>query len=172
MPSQRFHPVLIIPGFMSSGLEVKKSTTASWVGKRVWINLNSLGFQSIYRGSALEVNESLKGEKFSKEQHEEYQEQVLCKSKWLHHISLSEDMITERPGIQVRPISGLQGVDCKCWLSFVLPSSIVDEYTRSYFANIPVVISQIVRLDTRCADEPPIVRVRPCDISPQGCWIY
>ena len=113
MPSQRFHPVLIIPGFMSSGLQVEKSDTASWVGKRVWINLNSLGFQSIYRGSAIEANESLKkeGETFSKKQHEEYQEQAKCKSKWLHHISLSEDMITERPGIQVRPISGLHGVD-------------------------------------------------------------
>lgn len=100
---------------MSSGLQVEKSDTKSWVGKRVWINLNSLGFQSIYRGSAIEANESLKkgGEKFSKEQHEEYEEQVRCKSKWLQHMSLSDDMITERPGIQVRPISGLQGVDCK-----------------------------------------------------------
>ena len=113
MPPQCYHPVLIIPGFMSSGLQVEQSDSESWVGKRVWINLNSLGFSSLYRGSAIEVNESLKkdGEKFSKDQHEEYKEQVRCKSKWLHHMSLSDDMITERPGIQVRPISGLQGVD-------------------------------------------------------------
>lgn len=114
MPShQRFHPVLIIPGFMSSGLQVEKSDSESWVGKRVWINLNTLGFESLYRGSAIEENESLKkgGAEFSKEQHEEYQEQVRCKSKWLHHMSLSDDMITERPGNRVRPIRGLQGVD-------------------------------------------------------------
>ena len=107
-----FHPVLIIPGFMSSGLEIKESDTRSWVGKRVWINLNSLGFQSMYRGSALNVNESLRGEaSFSEEQHRKYEMQVTCKSKWLHHMSLSSDMLSERPNIKVRPISGLNGVD-------------------------------------------------------------
>jgi len=106
------YPVLIIPGFMSSGMEIKESDTKSWVGKRVWINLNSLGFQSLHRGSALDINESLRGESsFSEEKHREYERQFKCKSKWLHHMSLSNDMLTERPNVKVRPISGLNGVD-------------------------------------------------------------
>mmetsp|Transcript_25733 Transcript_25733/g.36622 ORF Transcript_25733/g.36622 Transcript_25733/m.36622 type:complete len:179 (-) Transcript_25733:24-560(-) len=39
-------PILIIPGFMSSGMEVKESDIReSWVGERIWLNLKSLGFE-------------------------------------------------------------------------------------------------------------------------------
>jgi hypothetical protein len=108
-----FYPILIIPGFMSSGLEVKESKDSpSWVSKRVWINLTSIGFASIFRGGTLERNESIRGKAgFSEEKHKEFEKQRVCKSKWLHHMSLSNDMVTERPGVKVRPISGLAGVD-------------------------------------------------------------
>jgi hypothetical protein len=44
-------PVLIIPGFMSSGLEIKKSKI--WPeGKRIWLNLGSLGLSAMYFGTS------------------------------------------------------------------------------------------------------------------------
>lgn len=105
-------PVLIIPGFMSSGLEVKESNVPDYRGKRVWINLTSLGFDAMYRGSALNVNESRRGlSTYSEEQAAEYARQNSCKSRWLQHISLSNDLCTERKGIKVRAIGGLKGVD-------------------------------------------------------------
>jgi len=109
----KFYPILIIPGFMSSGLEVKESEDSpNWVGKRVWINLTSLGFASIFRGGNLERNESIRGKTgFDEEAHREFEQQIVCKNKWLHHMSLSADMVTERPGVKVRPINGLAGVD-------------------------------------------------------------
>ena len=42
-------PVLIIPGFMSSGLTVEKShLLESWEGQRLWLNLKSLGLEKYY----------------------------------------------------------------------------------------------------------------------------
>ena len=42
-------PILIVPGFMSSGLYVKESKIKeSWVGKRIWINLQALGFEAAH----------------------------------------------------------------------------------------------------------------------------
>jgi len=46
-------PVLIIPGFMSSGLQVQQSKLEpSWEGKRLWLNLVSLGMGDFFSGSA------------------------------------------------------------------------------------------------------------------------
>ena len=48
-------PVLIIPGFMSSGLFVKKSELEpSWEEKRLWLNLVSLGMGDFFSGSSAE----------------------------------------------------------------------------------------------------------------------
>lgn len=119
---------------MSSGLEVQESARAkSWVGKRVWINLSALGFESLHRGSALVQNEGKKllddddgapqqgsgddsgggrqEEPFSEQLHEEYREQLRAKSRWIQHVSLRDDMKTERDGIRVRCIEGLEAVD-------------------------------------------------------------
>ncbi|GKY96096.1 hypothetical protein MPSEU_000569800 [Mayamaea pseudoterrestris] len=112
-------PILIIPGFMSSALEVQESKAhPSWIGKRVWINLSALGFQSLHGGSALVQNEQLleiTNESFqtgfSQKLHAEYQTQLACKSRWVHHVSLSSDLQTEREGIKVRPLQGLKAVD-------------------------------------------------------------
>ena len=88
--------MLIIPGFMSSGLEVRESSVSkSWVGKRVWINLQSLGFEKLFHGKLLHQSEK-EGDR------REYEEQVDCKNKWLRHMSLADDMVSERPGMKVR----------------------------------------------------------------------
>ena len=42
-------PVLIIPGFMSSGLTIEKShLIEDWEGQRLWLNLKSLGLEKYY----------------------------------------------------------------------------------------------------------------------------
>jgi len=93
-------PVLIIPGFMSSGLEIQQSVLRpDWKGRRLWINLSSLGFQSIHFGSSPSV------EKEPDAKHTEY------KSDWLTHMSLRHDLQSERDGVTVRAIQGLPGVD-------------------------------------------------------------
>ncbi|KAL7545588.1 hypothetical protein ACHAWF_008940 [Thalassiosira exigua] len=50
-------PVLIIPGFMSSGLEIRKSPQKFWEGKRLWLNISAAGFNSLHVGGALRKNE-------------------------------------------------------------------------------------------------------------------
>ena len=55
---QQHHlPVLIIPGFMSSGLTIRKSPHKSWEGQRLWLNIKSAGFNSLHVGGALRRNE-------------------------------------------------------------------------------------------------------------------
>jgi hypothetical protein len=93
-------PILIIPGFMSSGLEIQESNDKpAWQKQRLWINLTSLGFQSFHFGTSVE------------EKHNENQQDHEYKSAWLKHMVLLDDMATERDGIRVRAIPGLAGVD-------------------------------------------------------------
>lgn len=98
-------PILIVPGFMSSGLEIKASQSRpDWVGKRLWLNLGSLGLSALYFGSAQKDKEYSAGDE---------QQQHQYKSAWLEHMRLDEtDFCSDPPGsIKVRPIQGLEGVD-------------------------------------------------------------
>lgn len=93
-------PILIIPGFMSSGLEIQESTLRpGWKGRRLWLNVGSLGLQSVQFGASPSVEE------------EPDALQTEYKSDWLKHMSLRHDFQSEREGIKVRCIPGLQGVD-------------------------------------------------------------
>jgi len=47
-------PVLIVPGFMSSGLEVRQSTLKpEWKGQRLWMSLAKLGLNSLHTGGGV-----------------------------------------------------------------------------------------------------------------------
>ncbi len=120
--SKPLTPVLIIPGFMSSALAIKKSPHKSWEGKRIWMNITQLGFQSLHVGGALRENEKsrsshenkTKGGKSSESSdamHQQYLNEMECKSRWVHHMCLQDDMKSEKDGIEVRPIPGCAGVD-------------------------------------------------------------
>jgi len=143
--SKKRLPILIIPGIMSSGLEVVKSRNGnSFEGQRVWMNPTAIGFGAMYMGSAEEtvLNENnpknlikgkngrfhsmtsfaFEGDGESDDDEEEcapikgvsandVKEGTKCKSTWLDHLSLSNDMVNERPGNVIRPIAGLDGVD-------------------------------------------------------------
>lgn len=78
----------------------------AWVGERLWINLASLGLQSLHSGNAIKKVEDNDADEISAEQqHKEYA------SLWLQHIALLDDMQSEHPGVKVRNIEGLAGVD-------------------------------------------------------------
>lgn len=114
---KKLKPVLIIPGIMSSGMAIKKSPYKSWEGKRIWLNITQMGFQSLHVGGALRKNEKFRAshpEKSTKEsdaQHLQYMQEMECKSRWVRHMRLKDDMISEKDGIEVRPIPGCAGVD-------------------------------------------------------------
>jgi hypothetical protein len=90
-----------------------------------------LGFNSITRGGKLQRNEEIRSTKLlnaeetgkeealdpSVEQmHAEYLKQVECKNKWVQHMKLGDDMISEREGVVVRAIQGTAGEHmCYCF---------------------------------------------------------
>ena len=111
--SLRRLPVLIFPGFMSSALEVKKSPSKAWVGKRIWLSVAAAGFNKIYVGSALKENEEKleRGEEYDEELHQEFKEEYECKSAWLQHFKLSDDLQSDPEGIETRALQGLDAVN-------------------------------------------------------------
>jgi hypothetical protein len=119
-------PILIIPGFMSSGLEIKQSSLqASWEGIRVWINLVSLGFNAMHlkRGAVNSVSTSRADSKQLRAEQDDddieennkdpgQKQHDMYKNMWLQHMALNlEDMRSERPGVQVRAMKGISAVD-------------------------------------------------------------
>ena len=101
---------------MSSGLEIRESKIRpGWIGKRLWINLGSLGFQSIHFGVGVEVDEHNNNNNSNDEHDKEYsarRQHREYKSDWLRHMVLSEeDLSSERSGVAVRSIPSLAGVD-------------------------------------------------------------
>lgn len=93
-------PVLIIPGFMSSGLQVVSSEhKPGWRGKRVWLSVHRLGLTGKAFASSTEVQV-------------DDDEVITVKNDWVAHLALdASDLTSERPGVNVRPLPGLGGVD-------------------------------------------------------------
>jgi hypothetical protein len=124
-PDKKLIPVLIVPGFMSSVLTVQSSSLKpSWKDKRLWLNITSLGFNSIKRGGKLQRNEDIRSKRLLdaenvgtdetsdptlEQLHAEYLKQVECKNRWVQHLQLRDDLITERKGVVVRPLEGTAG---------------------------------------------------------------
>mmetsp|Transcript_6364 Transcript_6364/g.15050 ORF Transcript_6364/g.15050 Transcript_6364/m.15050 type:complete len:745 (-) Transcript_6364:627-2861(-) len=112
-------PVLIIPGIMSSGLEVRQSGVGKHhIGERVWLNPVALGFGKLFSlGNSFHIKQStvatkeIEPDKAKTEEEKEHELELECKSAWLQHISLCSDMCTEREGNEIRAIQGLDGVD-------------------------------------------------------------
>ena len=100
-------PILIIPGFMSSGLEIQESVLKpNWKGQRIWINISSLGRESLYFGRP-----TVAGDPNADEDDPTIRENRKYKSAWLQHIILKSDMKTEHEGVKIRAIQGLEGVN-------------------------------------------------------------
>ena len=98
------HPVIIVPGLASSALEVwESSTTPSWVGDRLWLDIPKVGqaakvksfVDSISRKRSNTANDS--GDAGMR--------------LFLKHLSLADDGYSDPPGIRVRPAAGISAVD-------------------------------------------------------------
>lgn len=112
--TKRMLPILIIPGFMSSGLEIKESkTNPGWVGKRIWLNLSSIGISAMFFGNAQKKQTYSKMNRNNDDDDDDYDaQQHNYKSAWFQHIMLDmKDFKSDPPGLKVRPIPGLEGVD-------------------------------------------------------------
>jgi len=142
-------PVLIFPGLMSSALKVQKSTIKpSAEGKQLWLNIKAMGFSSLYRGSPLQVNEEVRKrateitqssshELYDHELHEKYMEALEAKSLWLRHLALESDQVTERPGVELKPVEGLAAVD------FLIPSGQVARHASWVFGPLIKVMEKV-----------------------------
>lgn len=119
-------PMLIIPGFMSSGLEVQEShLNPEWAGERVWMSIAKLGVASAHLRGAYETTAG--GSRLSIMSHPDsgmemsttsFQARVEggwashkhLKNNWLEHLCLDAPN-AEKRGIKVRAVPGLDGVD-------------------------------------------------------------
>ena len=113
-------PILIIPGFMSTGLEIEESKiNPSWEGKRLWLNLSSIGISAMYFGNAQRKqrytrmhSDNVDDDGNEEDGDDDDVQQHNYKSAWLRHMMLDmKDFESDPNGIKVRAISGLDGVD-------------------------------------------------------------
>lgn len=119
-------PVLIVPGFMSSGLQVESSSVQPrWVGKKLWISLSRLGFTGKFLGK--DTNLVFNGGKNNQEEESQVDTasgddvsnsnqgqdvtQLKMRDDWLAHILLDTDMTCEQPGVKIRAVPGLAGCE-------------------------------------------------------------
>ena len=162
-------PVLIIPGFMSSGLEIHESEyNTKWEGQRLWLNLKALGLSrfihkvnkkdsyeaSLARARARFADESLYEDEddddIEKQQQQQSDEEgglsaddwvennkeVATRNRWIHHISLMSDLKSDPPGIKVRPMTGLKGVD------YLLPGALTN-FVSYVFGPVIKVLNKV-----------------------------
>jgi len=115
-------PILIIPGFMSSGLVVETSEILPrWNGKKLWLNLKRLGFTGKILADAKTLTVQGKASKSSDKnisnikfgapiEVEIDDAQLRMRDDWLAHMLLQPNMTSEQPGVRIRPVPGLDGV--------------------------------------------------------------
>lgn len=122
-------PVLIVPGLCSSALTVHESTHTPWVGKRVWLDMNCIGFDKVWdtipggkkhkpkkvkTGTKSTSTGSVAAEAtfiYGSSADAAAKHDALLKRKWVNHIMLDpKDGISDPEGLKVRPVDGLDGV--------------------------------------------------------------
>lgn len=161
-------PVLIFPGFMSSALEVKESPLNGWIGKRVWLNISSVGFSGIYFGSALKANEDKRerGEEYDEELHQEYEEERECKSTWLRHFKLMDDLQSDPEGIEARPMKGLEAVN------FLDPNGII-KHVSWVFQHVTTALMDVGYVEGHDLEAAPYDwRIPPCMLESRDSVSY
>ncbi|CAB9511663.1 Phospholipid:diacylglycerol acyltransferase [Seminavis robusta] len=163
-------PILIIPGFMSSGLEVVESQSKTeWEGKRIWLNLSSLGFQTTFLRSAKDDYKEAPDEGSSQLNDPRSDafgdpRSAVLRNAWLHHMSLQKDMVTERDGVRVRNISGLAGVD------YLTPGALLN-YVSYVFGPMILALQQVGYKDGQNLDAAPYDwRLPPCALETRDSY--
>jgi hypothetical protein len=108
-------PVLIIPGIASSGLIIEESGVHNerHAGQRVWMNAPFLAASRLSSGivNAAELLEEKLNPLSQKTAHDDSfssaEQAYEIRSAWLFHMSLSNNMVDERPGNRVRVYPGV-----------------------------------------------------------------
>eukprot|EP00928_Gymnodinium_smaydae_P024506 TRINITY_DN19810_c0_g1_i1.p1 TRINITY_DN19810_c0_g1~~TRINITY_DN19810_c0_g1_i1.p1 ORF type:complete len:812 (+),score=67.60 TRINITY_DN19810_c0_g1_i1:90-2525(+) len=124
--AEPLRPIMIIPGFCSSGMKIEQSTLMpQWVGERVWLNLSKLGF-SVYSLSSFLRSLSKPNRcgccRRRKCFKEEKEKEEYAKNVWVQHVELQLNPADNRTwddpeGIRVRVFEnnpsrhGLEAVD-------------------------------------------------------------
>jgi len=100
-----YFPILLIPGYGASSLAVWESEERrDWEEERIWVGLRKIG--SLARIKKLE-GIFKKPKKCRKLDETDYDNSRV----WLRHMMLAEDCHSDPPGIKVRPLEGISGVD-------------------------------------------------------------
>lgn len=169
-------PILIIPGFMSSGLRIEESfEKPNWKGKRLWLNIGSLGmgklssrarrpWEAFHRavsdvGSDIGVERDGVSFPISGDEADP-QQQATIRSLWLRHMMLDDDCTSERPGVRVRAISGLDGVN------YLYPSFLTNMITYVFGPLIDFLVQEggyTAEKDLQAA--PWDWRIPPCEME-------
>lgn len=102
-------PILIIPGLCSSCLKVVESPHNDWVGKRIWLSMSSIGFDKVWDTMPLFSRKKKKSSLASSVDREMADVDDNEKRRWISHMVLKEDGVSDPDGIKLRPVKGIKG---------------------------------------------------------------
>jgi hypothetical protein len=102
-------PIVIIPGMASSALEVYQTKEKEWKHERVWIDPLKIGRLAMFE----KVTKVFQKENVSSS--DDGPIDAVCdaekRRKWIDHMTLAADGVSDPPGIKVRPVEGLHAID-------------------------------------------------------------
>eukprot|EP00980_Cylindrotheca_fusiformis_P008439 scaffold1784_cov116-Cylindrotheca_fusiformis.AAC.19 len=103
-PASKLLPIMIIPGFMDSGLKVHQSKIRpEWEGERIWMGFPLPKVSPSYCGAPHE----------EKDRQSDQEQQEQCKAVWLDHVELDPNMRDEKEGVKLAPtveLGALEGL--------------------------------------------------------------
>jgi len=100
------YPVMIVPGLASSALICWETDKEAWKMERVWVDPFKIGKAAAFQ----KLSNKMKGK--SKKKEDDLDEDLnKDQRRWLKHILLAADGVSDPPGIKVRPVDGLSGCD-------------------------------------------------------------
>uniref|UniRef100_A0A7S4K8A7 Phospholipid:diacylglycerol acyltransferase n=1 Tax=Paramoeba aestuarina TaxID=180227 RepID=A0A7S4K8A7_9EUKA len=108
-----YYPIVIVPGLASSALEAWYTEQGIWKRSRVWIDPMKIGQTAGMQKFSNKFTSKKKKSKDLKEDEEEEEEEGRGgRRKWLHMMMPSPtDGWSDPPGIKVRAVEGLHGID-------------------------------------------------------------
>jgi hypothetical protein len=102
------HPIILIPGVISSALDVWYSEEKpEWTQQRIWLSMSKIGLKFRNGGDREEI---LSFSGFSATESEELSRRDAVRN-WVKHITPREDGWSDPPGIKVRAHPGFEGID-------------------------------------------------------------
>jgi ankyrin repeat protein/pimeloyl-ACP methyl ester carboxylesterase len=124
-------PILIVPGLASSALEVMMTKEQELKMGRVWIDPFKIGMPAVLE----KVAQVFVGGKESTTQSDDIdpdstqeKDSIEKRRKWIEHMTLSNDGFSDPPGIKVRAVQGLHGIDYLATVSMARTASYVFAY--------------------------------------------